>query len=316
VRNTKFEYYAHFVVVYIIGVIIWGAYVRASGSGAGCGEHWPLCNGVVIPQDPSLKTLVEFGHRVTSGLALLFVGGLYWGGRRLYPDNQPVRIATRWSMIFILGEAAVGAMLVLLSLVANNDSGLRAIVIALHLVNTLLLLYWLVYVAIAVRKDQAERDIWLANVQPQLKAVRSFFERKLTNALYLFGAIGATGAIVALGDTLFPSVSLTAGLYEDLNAGAHFLIRLRVIHPVIAILASVYIAFQMLVLPLQYPSVLDKRDGQMVVWWLVAQLVMGGLNVVLLAPVWLQLIHLFVANIIWIQLVSIRIQAKYRATGI
>src|SRR5262245_62215656 len=65
-----------------IVVIVWGAVVRATGSGAGCGSHWPLCNGVVVPRSPSMATLIELGHRLTSGLALLLVLGLVIGAWR------------------------------------------------------------------------------------------------------------------------------------------------------------------------------------------------------------------------------------------
>jgi len=48
------------VLAYSILVILWGAYVRISFSGDGCGDHWPLCHGEVIPTAPSVKTLIEF----------------------------------------------------------------------------------------------------------------------------------------------------------------------------------------------------------------------------------------------------------------
>jgi heme A synthase len=65
--------FAWFVVVYNIAVILWGAYVRATGSGAGCGSHWPLCNGALFPATANTQTTIEFTHRVTSAVSLVLV---------------------------------------------------------------------------------------------------------------------------------------------------------------------------------------------------------------------------------------------------
>lgn len=138
-KLNNFARYAWAVLGYNIFVILLGAFVRSSGSGAGCGSHWPLCNGEVLPRAPEVATLIEFSHRLTSGLALLLVGGLLLWARRLYAPGQPVRVAAMWSMVFILVEALVGAALVLLELVAGNPALLRGVVIAVHLANTLLL---------------------------------------------------------------------------------------------------------------------------------------------------------------------------------
>jgi len=64
------------VLAYFIAVILWGTLVRATGSGAGCGNHWPLCNGVVIQHSASVNTMIEFTHRLTSGLSFFAVVGL------------------------------------------------------------------------------------------------------------------------------------------------------------------------------------------------------------------------------------------------
>jgi heme A synthase len=81
-RLSTLARFAWGVLVYNLGVIVWGAYVRATRSGAGCGAHWPLCNGEVIPQSPDAAMLIEFSHRVTSGLALVSVVVLFaWAWR-------------------------------------------------------------------------------------------------------------------------------------------------------------------------------------------------------------------------------------------
>jgi cytochrome c oxidase assembly protein subunit 15 len=76
VSLSKIKTYAKFTRVnlaYTLLVILWGAYVRASGSGAGCGAHWPLCNGEVLPRPERIQTVVEFMHRGSSGVSLTLV---------------------------------------------------------------------------------------------------------------------------------------------------------------------------------------------------------------------------------------------------
>ncbi|MGQ9832522.1 MAG: COX15/CtaA family protein [Candidatus Villigracilaceae bacterium] len=96
-NKRYFSRFAQAIVSWNLAVIWWGAYVRATGSGAGCGSHWLLCNGEVIPQSPSVHTLIEFTHRMMSGLALVLI---LWG-RRLYPKSHSVRTGLRLSGIFI-----------------------------------------------------------------------------------------------------------------------------------------------------------------------------------------------------------------------
>ena len=131
--------FAWWVLAYNLVVILWGAYVRASGSGAGCGSHWPLCNGEVIPRGASITTLVEFSHRLTSGLALIAVVALWWRCRSLVAAGSAARRMANASLVLMLTEAAVGAGLVLFQLVADNASMARALFMAIHLINTFLL---------------------------------------------------------------------------------------------------------------------------------------------------------------------------------
>ena len=134
--------YARFAwatLTFTLFVILWGAFVRATGSGAGCGSHWPLCNGEVVPHSPAWSTVIEFGHRLTSGLSLLLVIGLWWGGRSRYPERAPARRAAGWSLFFMVTEALIGAGLVLFEYVADDARVARGFWVAGHLVNTFLL---------------------------------------------------------------------------------------------------------------------------------------------------------------------------------
>jgi heme A synthase len=261
-KLNRFAKYAWAVLAYNIGVVLWGAYVRASGSGAGCGNHWPLCGNAVIPQSPAVATMIEFSHRVTSGLTVIFVAGL------------------------------VGAGLVLFQLVGNNDSIARAASVAVHLANTFLLLASLTLTA-----------AWASGARRLRLAGRARLSWPLGIGLLGILILGVTGAMTALGDTLFPSGSLVEGMAQDFSPTAHFLIRLRVIHPVIATLTGVYVVM----LARQLASASNERPARRLATLLTGlvglQLLAGLVNVVLLAPVWLQMVHLLLADLLWITFV-------------
>jgi len=230
-KATNFHaVYAWLVVGINLIVIVWGAYVRATGSGAGCGSHWPLCNGVVIPRPERIETLIEFIHRITSGIALLSVIGLLIWTFVKVPRRHLARVAIVFGFIFIIIEALIGAGLVLFELVGENDSIARAITGSIHLGNTFLLMASLSLTA-----------WWSKFSQPiQLKFAGSAFWLSIIG---LAGTLilGMSGAIAALGDTLYPSGSLVEGLRQDFSATAHFLIRLRTFHPFIAVIVSGYL---------------------------------------------------------------------------
>src|SRR5580698_559752 len=121
-HNRLLQRFAWFVVFYNVLVVLWGALVRASGSGAGCGNHWPLCNGQVIPVSPGIHTIIEFTHRMmTGGSTFLVVGLLVWVFRATAKGQ-----AARWfavaSMLLLLNEALLGALLVKLGYVTDNQS--------------------------------------------------------------------------------------------------------------------------------------------------------------------------------------------------
>src|SRR5688572_10806452 len=138
--RTRLTRFAWGVLAYNVAVIAWGAYVRATGSGAGCGNHWPLCNGEVVPRAPELATVIEFSHRVTSGLSLIAIAVLVGWIFRACRPGHPARVGAVLSGVLILTEAGVGAGLVLFQLVADNATMARAMFIAVHLLNTFLLL--------------------------------------------------------------------------------------------------------------------------------------------------------------------------------
>jgi cytochrome c oxidase assembly protein subunit 15 len=289
--------FAWLLLAYNIAVILWGAYVRASGSGAGCGSHWPLCNGEVVPRLPSTATLIEYSHRLTSGLALAGVIALLVWTRRLRPAGDAARRAAAASVVFMLTEAAVGAGLVLFRLVADNASMARALFMAAHLTNTFVLLATLALTA-----------WWLSGGSAPAPRERPRVAGAWALSAGAFLVASISGAIAALGDTLYPSASLAEGLSADLSATSHLLIRLRMLHPVLAISA---VAVVMLIAPCLVRH--DDPTGQQLARLVIAlsglQVVAGLVNVLLLAPIWMQLVHLLLADAVWIALILLGAQA-------
>lgn len=285
----QFRRFAWTVLGYAILVIVWGAVVRATGSGAGCGAHWPLCNGAVIPLAPALATIVEFAHRATSGIILIMTVLLLWMAMKSFPAGHEARRAATWSLVFVIIEALVGAGIVLLRLVEDNASVLRAGYIAVHLTNTLMLVGCYTWTIVAAQPSSVS---WSPAV-----AVR--WERWMRIALIGVIIVAAAGAIVALGDTLFPNKTLAEGFAADLNPAAHFLIRLRMWHPAIAVIVST-----LLITIIVRSDAMDepalRTPARAVVWFVVAQVALGAANLLTLAPLPLQMAHLLVSNLLWV----------------
>ncbi len=289
---NRFARSAWGVLAYDVAVAAWGAYVRATGSGAGCGRHWPLCNGEIIPRAPRVQTLVELSHRVTSGIALLLTAALFAWALRAYPRGHRVRRGATAALALMVAEALLGAMLVLFELVAHDASMKRALSVSLHLSNTFLLL-----------ASTALTAFWASGGAPV--RVRGQGPMRWVVAVPLAATllVGATGALTALGDTLFPAASLASGVAQDLLPGAHLFVRLRALHPVLAVLDAT-------LLVVGASGMRAMRGGQplrglslALSGLAVAQVGGGLLDVALLAPVWLQLVHLVLADSVWIALV-------------
>jgi len=285
--------FAWAVLVYFVAVILWGTLVRATGSGAGCGDHWPLCNGTVIQHSPRIDTMIEFTHRITSAISFFAVVGLLvWTMMRTVPGHL-ARKAAGASVAFTLIEAILGAFLVKLGLTAQSQSPLRAPYLALHLTNTLLLLAALTLTAHLLSRKQGY-------LRSQVRMIAPFGAGA---AIAVVLVVGVTGSLAALGDTLFPASSLSSALEQDFSPTSGWLVRWRWTHPTIAFLASIFLIWLLVRAAQRSKGWDNRRLSALVLLLLAAQYVLGVLDVILLAPVWLQLAHLLGADVLWAALV-------------
>ena len=288
----RFERYVWIVLSYTIIVILWGAFVRATGSGAGCGNHWPLCNGEVIPRAPMLETIIEISHRLTSGLLLLLIVGLTFFSFRLFPKGHIVRRGGVLTLAFVIIEALFGAALVLLELVVHNASLTRAFSMSLHLINTLVLVGVITLTGMWVRGIAA----------PDFKG-RGRLLTWVIIGVVMTMLLGASGGIAALGDTLFPTTTYADGLAQDFDMTANVLLRLRVLHPVIAIGTGIVMVIVSQLIAQMRPIAGTRAASRVLLVAYVGQLMLGSLNLVFLAPIPIQLLHLFFADVIWVAFV-------------
>lgn len=281
--NRALSAYAAAVLGFMILVILWGAVVRATGSGAGCGDRWPLCNGDFFPHHPRIATIIEFTHRSMSGICTVLVAVLIAWTFVARRRGDRARKAAVWSGVLLISEALLGAVLVLGGYVDRNTSDMRVLVQCVHFTNTMLLLgaltltWW-----------------WLRDSSTGGSLVRA---RTLAWwALALTILTGATGSVAALADTLFPSPSLREGLAQDFAANAPLLVHMRWMHPAAAILAF------------GAAIVLCRHLARTAAWWvgglLLLQIVLGIADMVALAPVVMQVLHLLGADLFWIALVA------------
>ena len=274
-----------------VAVVLWGAYVRATGSGAGCGNKWPLCDGDVVGASANGQTIVEFAHRITSVISLLMVTGLVFWCWRVTKKGDWARYSAVLAAVFLANEALLGAALVLFKHVGNDQSVGRVLFLCLHFGNTLLFLAALSVTA-----------AWLSNGSRNFRLIGKW--RELSSiALGLFATLltGITGAIAALADTLFPATSLASSLAQDFSSCTPALLRIRLLHPAVATVGVCYVLW--VIWKSSIARSRFSRSAIALITLLFVQVVVGMTNVSLLAPVWLQIAHLFVADALWILLV-------------
>jgi len=273
-----------------VAVVLWGAFVRATGSGAGCGNQWPRC-GSVLETTANAQTIIEFTHRLTSGVALLMVAILLLWCWRTTSKGNWARYSAVLATAFLANEALLGAALVLLGHVARDQSAARIVLLCLHFGNTLLLLAALALTA-----------AWLQSSSESFTLIKTRTEVSVVvGGLLAVLAIGMAGTVAALGDTLFPATSLGASVLWDFSSNSPGLLHFRLVHPVLAVMAGAYLIW--LLLKKSSRRMCQSHTSAAILILLFIQIGIGVLNVLLLAPVWLQILHLLVADTIWIFLV-------------
>lgn len=286
---NRFSKFAILNVAFTVLVILWGAVVRATGSGAGCADHWPDCAGQIIPTELYGAKAIEFTHRAMTGVWILLIFALVVVGFRTYQKGHAVRRGLLITVVLGVIECGIGAALVKFKWVAGDTSIERAIAMALHHCNTALLLGAMTVTA------------WLS-MNPTVPRLRK--QGGVAMAL-VFGGIGllatiVSGAITALGDTLFPPQSSIHTMQQALSEGAHFLERLRILHPPISVGASLFLVLAVPFIARSRESKQSKQLTNWLTWIILAQILLGFINVLLKAPIWMQLVHLAVADAAWI----------------
>lgn len=300
--SRKLRWFAWGVLAYNVAVILDGALVRATGSGNGCGDHWPLCNGEIVQQHPQITTIIEYAHRATSGIALLAVIGLLVWVFLGTVKRHLARTAAVASLIFILNEALIGALLVLLGMTAQNESPARAFYLALHLTNTLLMLG-----AMALTAHLLSRERGYMRGSVELRGA-------WTASIGLLAVIvtGVTGALTALADTLHPATNLAAAFTQDFSANSDWLVRIRWFHPAVSLIAGFFVA-GLALMSMRYAE--NRKLGLGLIALLLMQYGLGVGDLLLLTPLSMQILHLLGADLVWIALVILVARMCLRPIG-
>lgn len=297
-KLTGFATYAWGVLAWNVIVILWGVFLRASKSGDGCGRHWLTCGGEVIPSAPELKAAIEFSHRITSSLAgILIVILLVWAFLRWLAGKDEQSLvtlrATAGALIFVIIEGLLGAGLVLTGNTAESLTPERPFWMAGHLINTFILLAFLTLTA---RYASGGRPL-------HFRAERKHLAALAIGAAAIF-LVGITGSIAALSTMIFPIGTLAEGVVQDFSATSNILLRLRLLHPITAMLTSVFIIFLTGWLAKERSSVGGvSRWSNILSILILAQIAFGAATLLTLAPILMQLGHLLLADAVWISYV-------------
>lgn len=299
IKLNKFAKYAWIVLAYNLIVILWGVFLRASLSGDGCGEHWITCGGEFIPSAPQLKTQIEFFHRITSSLAgitviILLISSIVKVVKEKSAQSKLLLKMSIASLIFIIIEGIVGGLLVLTGNTAANWTPTRPYWMAAHLVNTFTLIAILALTA------------WYASGGKSFSLFKTDRKSLLLLAVGTIGIfiVGMSGSIAALSSMLYPSSTLAEGIAKDFSASSHYLLRLRVFHPILSVTIGVFLLFLANWFKKQAPGSSGvKRWSNILSIIVLLQFASGAVTLLLLAPIVMQLIHLFLADAVWIAFV-------------
>ena len=283
----KVESYAKAGLLLSIASILAGAFVRATGSGDGCGATWPTCKGKIIPSLSDTSELIEFSHRSVSGV-LLIVTLIIFAKTRKFQKDSLVRIVTNYLTFFVIFEALIGAVIVIFEWVGLNSSLPRIIAVPIHLVNTFGLL--------------GSYAILYKILQDDLQNIKNMFNKNFLLISSLFLLSGATGSITALADVLFPSTSFVEGFLADFDRTSEVLTRLRILHPIISSTLSIVLYV--------YATGIRKKYNVSVKPLKILILIavfLGVINVLSNIVLPLSILHLAIADFLWISYIYVSI---------
>ena len=260
-------------------VILQGAVVRVTGSGAGCGRDWPRCQGEIVLLSHGMATWIEFSHRALSGVAM-----------RLRHSRRGFFCMARLAFLFLLVEALIGAITVLSGLTGDNVSVARGLLVAFHLLNSLLLTGVLALTTLHAYPGQVWPPAW------QGKGGLLWL-----TGLGLLGMLLLmfTGGIAAMGNTMFPPESLESSLAEDFGAQSHPLIRLRILHPLLGIGVGAWLWLSLAWAAARHPVAQARPFRNLLAGVYALQLLVGTANLALLGPVLLHLGLALLAFVLW-----------------
>jgi len=277
---VRLLFYTKLGLVLSVLSILAGAFVRATGSGDGCGATWPTCKGRIIPSLSDTSEIIEFSHRGISGILLIVTLYIFVNSRKLEKGSIARRVAN-YLTFFVLFEALIGAVIVIFEWVGLNSSLPRIVAVPIHLVNTFGLL--------------ASYVILFKILENKLDSIKNLWDRNFIIISILFLLTGATGSITALADVLYPSASFIEGFLDDFDRTSEVLTRLRIFHPVVSTILSIALYIE--------SKQLQKRfdiNTNFLKFLIFAAVFLGVANVLSNIVLFLSIFHLALADLLWI----------------
>ena len=281
-NKKSFKNYSLFVLLFTLITIFWGAWVRLSLSGDGCGNSWPLCNEKILPENTA--AFIEWIHRGTSALSLIFILLLFILALKIYSKKHIIKRLSIASFVLICVEALIGALLVLSGFVGLNKSEIRVLLLAFHLINSLLLI-------------GALSLCWRTSLWNHFKIKRPHIYFVLA-----FPLLALTGNIASLAGQLFPSLSLSQALTLDFLPSSHISLKLRPFHPLLAISFLIFLS----VFSFSIKNLRLLTLASLVV------VLFGFSTLIFLSPLWMKMGHLILAYSLWVFLVCSCVETDQR----
>ena len=276
----KLLFYTKLGLLLSVLSILAGAFVRATGSGDGCGATWPTCNGRIIPKLSDTSEIIEFSHRSISGVLLIVTMYIFISSRKLEKESV-ARTSVNYLTFFVLFEALIGAVIVIFEWVGLNSSLPRIIAVPIHLVNTFGLL--------------ASYVILYKILENKLDSIKNLWDRNFIVISIFFLLTGATGSITALADVLYPSASFYEGFLDDFDKTSELLTRLRIFHPIVSTILSIGLYIESKQLQQKF-----NINTNFLKFLVFAAIFLGVTNVLSNIVLFLSIFHLAMADLLWI----------------